>query len=112
MLRHMNEIDLSTENSNEVEFEKKTYVQVVVGDLEPKVELVEYHPEPNALLVTDLSLASLIASGNMELLRPVGQISDTLLQAHDKVHDTAERIDIFAQTNIVEPQTIDENGNI
>ena len=108
----MNEIDLSTDYSNEVEFEKKTYVQVVVGDLEPKVELVEYHPEPNALLVTDLSLASLIASGNMELLRPVGQISDTLLQAHDKVHDTAERIDIFAQTNIVESQTINDNGNI
>lgn len=108
----MNEIDLSTENSNEVEFEKKTYVQVVVGDLEPKIELVEYHSEPNALLVTDLSLASLIASGNMELLRPVGQISDTLLQAHDKVNDTAERIDIFAQNNIVEPQTINDNGNI
>lgn len=104
MLRHMNEIDLCTVNSNEVEFEKKTYAQVIVGDIEPKVELVEYHPEPNPLLVTDLSLASLLASGNVEMLRPIGHISDTLLQAHDKVYDTVERIDIFSQNNIVESQ--------
>ena len=108
----MNEIDLCSANPCEVEYEKKTYCQVLVGDLDPKVELVEYHPEPTPLLVTDLSLASLIASGNMDLLRPVGQISDTLLQAHDKVHDTAERIDIFAQNNIVEPLTNNDNGNI
>ncbi len=108
----MNEIDLCSDNPSEVEYEKKTYCQVIVGDLEPKVELVEYHPEPNPLLVTDLSLASLIASGNTELLRPVGQISDSLLQAHDKVHDIAERIDTFAENNIVESQTINENGNI
>ncbi len=108
----MNEIDLCNENLNEVEFEKKTYCQVVVGDLEPKVELVEYHPESTPLLVTDLSLASLIASGNLELLRPVGQISDTPLQAHDNVHNIADNIDKFVENNIVEPQSIDENGNI
>lgn len=112
MLRHMNEIDLSSSNPIEVEFEKKTYQQVIIGDLNPKVELRDYHPEPTPLLVTDLSLASIIASGNMELLRPTGQISDTLLQAHDKVNNYAERIDNFATNNIVEPQIENDNGNI
>ena len=112
MLRHMNEIDLVDENPIEVRHAKKTYQQVIVGDLDRKVEMREYKPEPTPLLVTDLSLASIIASGNMELLRPVGQISDTLLQAHDKVNNIAERIDVFAENNIVEPQINTENGNI
>lgn len=108
----MNEIDLIDENPIEVRHIKKTYQQVIVGDLNRKVELCEYKPEPNPLLVTDLSLSSIIASGNLELLRPVGQISDTLLQAHDKVNNIAERIDTFAENNIVEPQIETENGNI
>lgn len=108
----MNEIDLCSAHPIEVEYEKKTYQQVVVGELEKRVELHEYHPEPTPLLVTDLSLASIIASGNMELLRPVGQIPDSLLQAHDKVNNIAERIDIFAENNIVEPQIENNDGNI
>lgn len=112
MLRHMNEIDLPEDNPIEVRYEKKTYQQVIVGELEKRIELREYKPEPTPLLVTDLSLASIIASGNMELLRPVGQISDTLLQAHDKVNNYAERIDNFAANNIVEPQIENDNGNI
>lgn len=108
----MNEIDLCSANPIEVEFEKKTYQQVLVGELEKRVELQEFHPEPTPLLVTDLSLASIIASGNMELLRPVGQIPDTLLQAHDKVNNIAERIDTFAENNIVEPQIENNDGNI
>lgn len=112
MFRHMNEIDLCNGNPIEVEFEKKTYQQVIVGEMNPKVELREYHPEPTPLLVTDLSLASIIASGNLELLRPVGQISDTLLMAHDKVNKIADSLDNFANNYIVEPQTIVENGNI
>lgn len=112
MLRHMNEIDLVDDNPIEVRHVKKTYMQVIVGELNRKVELQEYNPEPTPLLVTDLSLASIIASGNFELLRPVGQISDTLLQAHDKVNNYAERIDTFANNNIVEPMNETENGNI
>lgn len=112
MLRHMNEIDLAEENPIEVRYDKKTYQQVIVGELEKRVELREYNPEPTPLLVTDLSLASIIASGNMELLRPVGQITDTLLQAHDKVNNYAERIDNFATNNIVEPQIENNDGNI
>lgn len=112
MLRHMNEIDLAEENPIEVRYDKKTYQQVILGELEKRIELREYKPEPTPLLVTDLSLASIIASGNMELLRPVGQISDTLLQAHDKVNNYAERIDNFATNNIVEPQIENDNGNI
>ena len=112
MLRHMNEIDLQEENPIEVRYDKKTYQQVITGELEKRIELREYHPEPNPLLVTDLSLASIIASGNMELLRPVGQISDTLLDAHDNVNNSAERIDTFAINNIVEPDNINDNGNI
>lgn len=108
----MNEIDLVEEHPIEVEYVKKTYQQVIVGDLNPKVEFREYHPEPSLLRVTDLSLASIIASGNLELLRPVGQISDTLLQAHDKVSNIADRIDNFAINNIVEPQITNDNGNI
>ncbi len=112
MLRHMHEIDLQDENPIEVRHEKKTYQQVITGEFEKRIELREYKPEPTPLLVTDLSLASIIASGNMELLRPVGQISDTLLQAHDKVNNYADRIDNFAENNIVEPQINTENGNI
>lgn len=112
MLRHMNEIDLVDENPIEVRYDKKTYQQVIVGELEKRIELREYKPVPTPLLVTDLSLASIIASGNMELLRPVGQISDTLLQAHDKVNNYAERIDNFATNNIVEPQIENNDGNI
>lgn len=112
MLRHMNEIDHIDGIAIEFEYEKKTYQQVMVGDINPKIELREYHPEPSPLLVTDLSLASLIASGNMELLRPSGQINDTLLQAHDKVNTVADRLDNFADKFIVEPQTSNENGNV
>lgn len=112
MLRHMNEIDLADENPIEVRHIKKTYQQVIVGELDCKVEIREYKPEPNPLLVTDLSLQSIIASGNFELLRPVGPISDTLLHAHDNVNNIAERIDVFAENNIVEPQINTENGNI
>lgn len=112
MLRHMNEIDLQDENPIEVRHVKKTYEQVIVGELEKRVELREYKPEPSALLVTDLSLVSILASGNTELLRPVGQISDTLLQANDKVNHYAERIDNFANNNIVEPQIENNDGNI
>ena len=112
MLRHMNEIDLCDENPIEVRYDKKTYQQVITGELEKRIELREYHPEPTPLLVTDLSLASIIASGNMELLRPVGQISDTLLQAHDNVNNYAERIDNFASNNIVESQIENNDGNI
>lgn len=108
----MNEIDLIDENPIEVRYDKKTYHQVVLGELEQRIELREYRPEPTPLLVTDLSLASIIASGNMELLRPVGQISDTMLQAHDKVNNYAERIDNFANNNIVEPQIENNDGNI
>lgn len=108
----MNEIDLCSAHPIEVEFEKKTYQQVIMGELQPRVELCEYHPETTPLLVTDLSLASIIASGNLELLRPVGQISDSLLHAHDKVNNIADRIDNFVDNVIVEPQTTVENGNI
>lgn len=108
----MNEIDLAEENPIEVRYDKKTYQQVIVGELEKRIELREYKPEPTPLLVTDLSLSSIIASGNLELLRPVGQISDTLLQAHDKVNNYAERIDNFATNNIVEPQIDNNDGNI
>lgn len=108
----MNEIDLQDENPIEVRHVKKTYEQVIVGELEKRVELREYNPERTPLLVTDLSLASIIASGNMELLRPVGQISDTLLQAHDKVNNYAERIDNFANNNVVEPIIENNDGNI
>lgn len=112
MLRHMNEIDLQDEYPIEVRHVKKTYEQVIVGELEKRIELREYNPEPTPLLVTDLSLASIIASGNMEMLRPVGQISDTLLQAHDNVNKYSERIDNFATNNIVEPQIENNDGNI
>ena len=112
MLRHMNEIDLQDENPIEVRHVKKTYEQVIVGELEKRIELREYKPEPTPLLVTDLSLASIIASGNMELLRPVGQISDTLIQAHDNVNKYSERIDNFAINNIVEPIIENIDGNI
>lgn len=108
----MNEIDLQDENPIEVRHVKKTYQQVIVGELNRKIELQEFIPEPTPLLVTDLSLSSLIASGNLELLRPVGQIPDSLLQAHDKVNNIAERIDSFAENNIVEPLNETENGNI
>lgn len=108
----MNEIDLVDENPIEVRHTKKTYQQVIVGDFERKVELREYKPEPNPLLVTDLSIESIISSGNLELLRPVGQIPDTLLQAHDKVNNIADRIDVFADNNMVEPQIETDNGNI
>lgn len=108
----MNQIDLAEENPIEVRYDKKTYQQVIVGELEKRIELREYNHEPTPLLVTDLSLSSIIASGNMELLRPVGQISDTLLQAHDKVNNYAERIDTFANNNIVEPQIDNNDGNI
>lgn len=112
MLRHMNEIDHFEGTPIEVEYVKPTFQQVITGELNPKVELREYHPEPTTLLVTDLSLSSIILSGNMELLRPVGQISDTLLQAHDNVNNIADRIGTFADNFIVESQTTDENGNI
>lgn len=108
----MNEIDLQDEYPIEVRHVKKTYEQVIVGELEKRIELREYNPEPTPLLVTDLSLASIIASGNMEMLRPVGQISDTLLQAHDNVNKYSERIDNFATNNIVEPQIENNDGNI
>lgn len=108
----MYEIDLQDENPIEVRHVKKTYQQVIVGELEKRIELREYKPEPSLLLVTDLSLASIIASGNMEMLRPVGQISDTLLQAHDNVNHSAERIDNFVINNIVEPQNEINDGNI
>lgn len=108
----MNEIDLMDENPIEVRHNKKTYHQVITGELEKKVELCEYHPEPSLLLVTDLSLSAIIASGNMELLRPVGQISDSILDAHDKTFNTADRIENFVNNNTVEPENNIENGNI
>lgn len=108
----MNEIDLVDENPIEVRHVKKTFQQVIVGELNRKVELCEYKPEPNPMLVTDFSLSSIIASGNLELLRPVGQIPDSLLQAHDKVNNIAERIDAFAENNIVETINENDNGNI
>lgn len=112
MLRHMNEIDLIDENPIEVEHVKKTFVQVITGELEKRVEIIEYKPQLNPLLVTDLSLVSIIASGNMELLRPVGQISDTLLQAHDNVNNAADKIENFVNHNFVSPQNNKEDGNI
>lgn len=112
MFRHMNEIDLIDENPIEVRHVKKTYQQVITGELDKRIELREYNPEPSLLLVTDLSLASIIASGNMELLHPVGQIPDTLLQANDKVNHYAERIENFANNNIVEPLNENNDGNL
>lgn len=108
----MNEIDIADDNPIEVNHIKKTYQQVIIGDLEKRIELREFKPEPTPLLVTDLSLSSIIASGNFEMLRPVGQISDSLLVAHDKVNNYADRIDNFANNNILESQIEPNNGNI
>lgn len=104
----MCDIDLPDDDKVYSKFKKKTYKQVILGDIEPKVEYVEDTDEPSGLLITDLSLRSIIASGNLELLHPVGQISDTLLMANDKVNNIADRIDNFAENNIVEPTEITE----
>lgn len=106
--RHMFEIDSLDDDKVYERFKKKTYRQVIVGDIDPKIEYVEQTDEPSGLLITDLSLRSIIASGNLELLRPVGQISDTLLMANDKVINNADRIDTFAENNIVEQTEITE----
>ena len=106
--RHMCDIDVCDDTTYYPRFRKRTYQQVIVGDLEPKVEIREYKDEPSGLLITDLSLRSIIASGNTELLRPVGPISDTLLMANDNVNYIADRIDNFAENNIVEQQNITE----
>lgn len=108
--RHMCDIDVCDDTTNYPRFRKITYQQIIVGDLDPKVEIREVLPEPSGLLITDLSLRSIIASGNTELLRPVGSISDTLLMANDKVNNIADRIDNFAENNIVE-ETISTNDN-
>lgn len=81
----MNEIDVSfPEPETYPKITRKTYEQVIVGDFEPIIELREVVPTINPLTILDLSLRSIIASGNMDLLRPTGTITDTRLSAQDK----------------------------
>lgn len=73
-------------------FTKTTYHHIQVGEVEKKLEQLELKDEESPFLYSDFSLSSLIASGNVDLLNPVGTINDNLLNATDNMEHVAQQL--------------------
>lgn len=65
--------------------EKNTYKQVFVGGSSKKIETVLVTDFSSPFSYDDFSLSSIIESGNVDLLNPVGQIYDSNLSANDNI---------------------------
>lgn len=104
-MKHAMQIDCEGRVSRPVgeRYVPKTYKQVIVGEVEKRVELIEDPCEPSPFAYTDFSLGSIIASGNLDLLNPVGTISDTALTSREKIEGAVEGIGFMESQIPVEP---------
>lgn len=88
----------TTDDCKLVRHHKPTLRHETIGD---SILINEQSDEKSPFLFTDFSIKTIIESGNLNLLNPVGNILDNNLVAHDKVFSSSDKIDNFIN-NITE----------
>lgn len=100
MAKHLHISEFAkTDDCNLVRHHKPTLRHEIIGD---SILINEQSDEKSPFLYTDFSLKSIIESGNLNLLNPVGNILDSNLVANDKVISNSDKIDNFINNYITE----------
>lgn len=91
---------VSSDDCTLVRHHKPTLKHVAVSETQIAIE--EVKDEPSLFNYRDFSVRTILESGNLDLLKGVGTIPDSLLTAHDKVFSTSDSIDNFVNNNLIE----------
>lgn len=100
LTKHLHISDFATNDDCKlVRHHKPTLRHEIFGN---SILINEQSEEKSPFLYTDFSLKTIIESGNLSLLNPVGNILDTNLVAHDNVMSNSDKIDNYINNNITE----------
>lgn len=90
---------VSSDDCELVHHHKPTLKHVAISETQIAIE--EVNEDNSSFNFRDFSVRSLLESGNLDLLKGVGTIPNSSLEAHDNVYSTADLIDNYVNNNFI-----------